>query len=162
MLISSWPVSIKKMSRSQFIQKQPLNADGDLDSIFWQNFPCHYPSGFAELSARYSKEAGRTLEQKHGHAPSFCPCLYQPIRGQDRGRLTNQRPGHCDTLTSGIISHCWPRPRLLLLLSPADCKFSSGHRVLSWDKIFHVGQIINIIKCSLTEAQSRPGPSRWL
>ena len=136
MLISSWPVSIKKMSRSQFIQKQPLNADGDLDSIFWQNFPCHYPSGFAELSARYSEEAGRTLEQKHGHAPSFCPCLYQPIRGQDRGRLTNQRPGHCDTLTSGIISHCWPRPRLLLLLS-------RRLQILLWAPSSQLGQNIS-------------------
>ena len=25
-----------------------MNADGDLDSMFWQNFPCHYQSGFAD------------------------------------------------------------------------------------------------------------------
>ena len=25
-----------------------MRADGDLDSIFWQNFPCYYRSEFAD------------------------------------------------------------------------------------------------------------------
>ena len=120
------------MSRSQFIQKQPLNADGDLDSIFWQNFPCHYPSGFAELSARYSKEAGRTLEQKHGHAPSFCPCLYQPIRGQDRGEADQSEAGslrHADLWNNFTLltpAQATPPSLPQTANSPLGTEFSAG------------------------------------
>ena len=133
------------MSSNQFLLRLLLNADGDLDSIhILAKIPLSLPVWVCrprnEFSARYSGEAGRTLGQKHPTRPLILSLRVWANHRPGWGMLTNQRSGHCDTLTPGIISHCWPRPQLPLLLLRRLQILLSTPEFSTWTKYFVLAQ----------------------